>query len=251
LKEGRTFVDNDERSGRPSTSTTPENIANVREAILADRRETIHNVCDIVGLSYGTVQRILADNLNMRRICARFVPRLLSDDDQKAHRVYVCRKLKQRNRCDPNFVSNIITCDETWVFGYDIEIKQQSSQWESPNSQRPERVRQFHSNVKSMLIVFSTSKTLFTRNSYPLVKPSKTSFTVRFWSGWGRAFGANFQTSGRTTIGFSTMTTRLLTYHSLFDYSWLPKTLQWFLTPLLAWPRPCDFFQFLKMKLRL
>jgi len=39
FKEGRTFVDDDERSGRPSTSTTAENIAEVREAILAERRQ--------------------------------------------------------------------------------------------------------------------------------------------------------------------------------------------------------------------
>jgi len=86
FKNGRTSVDDDERSGRPSTSTKPENIAKVREAILADRRQTIHDVCEIAGLSYGTVQRISADNLNMRHISARFVPRLLSDD-QKALRV--------------------------------------------------------------------------------------------------------------------------------------------------------------------
>ena len=40
----RTFVDDDERSGRPSTSTTPENVVKVSEAILADRRQTIHDV---------------------------------------------------------------------------------------------------------------------------------------------------------------------------------------------------------------
>ena len=66
FKDGRTSVDDDEHSGRPLISTTPGNIAKVREAILADRRQTIHDVCEIVGLSYGTVQRILEDNLNMR-----------------------------------------------------------------------------------------------------------------------------------------------------------------------------------------
>ena len=89
----------------------------------------------------------------------------------------------------------------------------------------------------------STSKALSTRNSYPLVKPSMESFTARFWSGWWRAFDANVQTSGRKTIGFSTMTTHPLTHHLLFDNSWLPKTLQWL--------SPCDFFLFPKMKLRL
>jgi len=100
FNDGRTSVDDDERSGRQSTSTTPENVANVREAVVAGRRQTIHGVCEIVGLSCGTVQSILADNLNMRRISARFVPRLLSDD-QKARRVSVCRELKQEARDDP------------------------------------------------------------------------------------------------------------------------------------------------------
>jgi hypothetical protein len=59
----------------------------------------------------------------MRRITARFVPRLLSDD-QKAHRVSGCRELKQQARDDPNFTSNIITGVETWVYGYDPETKQ-------------------------------------------------------------------------------------------------------------------------------
>jgi len=152
FKDRQTPVDDDELSGRPSTSTTLENIAKVCEAILADRRQTIHDVCEIVGLSYGTVQRILADSLNMRCISARFVPRLLSDD-QKALGVSVCRELKQQARDDPNFISNIITCHETWVYGYDPETKQQLSQWKSPNSLQPKIARQVCSNVKSMLIV--------------------------------------------------------------------------------------------------
>jgi len=82
FKDGRTSVDDDERFGRPSTSTIPENITNVCEAIRADPRQTIRDVCEIGGLSYGTVQRILADNLNTRRISARLVPRLLNDDQK-------------------------------------------------------------------------------------------------------------------------------------------------------------------------
>jgi histone-lysine N-methyltransferase SETMAR len=89
----------------------------------------------------------------MRCISARFVPRLLSDN-QKAHRVSVCRELKQQARDDSNFVSNIITGDETRVYGYDPETKQQLSQWKLPNSPRPKKACQVHSNVKSMLITF-------------------------------------------------------------------------------------------------
>jgi len=63
----------------------------------------------------------------MRRISARFVLRVLNDD-KKPLRVSVCRKLKQQARDDPNFIRNSITGDETWVYGYDPEAKQQSSQ---------------------------------------------------------------------------------------------------------------------------
>jgi hypothetical protein len=179
FKDGRTSVNDDERSGRQSTSTPPQNIAKVHETILADRSRTIHDICEIVGLSYGTVQCILADNLNVRHISAKFVPRLPSDD-QKAHRISVCRELKQQTRDDPNFISNIITGDETWVYAYDPETKQQSSQWKSPNSPWPKKVRQVRSNVKSILIVFFDIQGIVHKEFVPLVKPSMTGFTVRF-----------------------------------------------------------------------
>jgi hypothetical protein len=65
FKNGRMSVDDAECSGRPSTGTSTENVAEVREAILEDRTRMIHNVCNIVKLSYGTCQRILSSEFNM------------------------------------------------------------------------------------------------------------------------------------------------------------------------------------------
>jgi hypothetical protein len=76
FKDGR----DDKHSGRPSTCTTPEMIAEVLEVILKDRRQTIHAVCNRAGLSYGSCQHILADELSMRRIAAKFVPHLLKNE---------------------------------------------------------------------------------------------------------------------------------------------------------------------------
>ncbi|PNF41538.1 hypothetical protein B7P43_G12319 [Cryptotermes secundus] len=86
LKNGRISTDDDDRSGRPSTGKTPENVAKVRDLILQDRRLTIQDLCNTLGLSYGTCQRILSEELNMRRIAAKFVPRLLQNE-QKQHRL--------------------------------------------------------------------------------------------------------------------------------------------------------------------
>jgi hypothetical protein len=80
FKNGRTSVDHDERSGRPSTDTQLENVAKLHGVIREDCRQTIRDVCNIVGLSYGTYQHISSDELNMRRTAAKFMRRLLTDD---------------------------------------------------------------------------------------------------------------------------------------------------------------------------
>jgi hypothetical protein len=55
---------------------------------------------------------------------------------------------------DATFLSRVITGGKNWIYGYDPETKQQSSQWKSPNLPRPKKTRQVKSKVKSMLIIF-------------------------------------------------------------------------------------------------
>jgi len=153
FKRGRTSLEDDERSGRPSTSSTPKNVETIRWLVHEDRRRTIKEIAAIVNVSYGTVQTILTCDLNMHRVAAKFVPRLLTPE-QKEHRVAICEELRQRALDDPSFMSRIITGDESWVYGYDPETKQQSSQWKSPESPRPKKARQSRTALKSMLIVF-------------------------------------------------------------------------------------------------
>jgi len=51
-------------------------------------------------------------------------------------------------------MSSVITGDKSWVYGYDPETKQMSSQWKTASSLWPKKVRQVKSNVKTMLIAF-------------------------------------------------------------------------------------------------
>jgi hypothetical protein len=82
-----------------------------------------------------------------------FVPRLLHNE-QWDHWVQVCTELQNAVRHDPNFLSRVITVDESWLCNYDSETKLQSSQWKMPSSPRPKKARQLHSNIKSLLIIF-------------------------------------------------------------------------------------------------
>jgi [histone H3]-lysine36 N-dimethyltransferase SETMAR len=157
FKEGRESVKDDERSGRPVTSVVDLNVSIIRDLILEDNRLTIRELADDVGISYGTCQSILTETLEMRRVAAKFVPRLLTDH-QREHRMEICAELKQRAEIDPNFINSIITGDETWLYGYDPETKAQSSVWQTKGSPRVKKCRQVRSNVKSLLTVFFDSK---------------------------------------------------------------------------------------------
>jgi len=96
--------------------------------ILQNRRLTIREIAEDVGISFGSCQAILTEKLNMQRVAAKFVPRVLTED-QKANRVNISQELLDRVSVDENFLKTIVTGDETWVYGYDVETKAQSSQW--------------------------------------------------------------------------------------------------------------------------
>jgi len=153
FKRGRTSLEDDESLGWTSMSSTPKNVETIWRLVHEDRRRTIKDIATIVNVSYGTVQTILTCDLNMHRVAAKFVPRLLTPE-QKEHHVAICQELRHRAVDDPSFISRVITGDETWVYEYDPEAKQQSSQWKSPGSPRPKKARQSRSTTKSMLIMF-------------------------------------------------------------------------------------------------
>jgi len=123
FKRGRTSLEDDERSGRPSTSSTLKNVETIRQLVHEDRRRTIKDIAAIVNVSYGTVQTIFTCDLNMHHVAAKFMPRLLTPK-QKEHHVAICQDLHQHALDDPSFMSRVITGDESWVYGYDPETKQ-------------------------------------------------------------------------------------------------------------------------------
>ena len=61
LKTGRTSVDDDERTRRPTSCTTPETVA----------CRTICDIAEEVEVGYGTCQRVLTEELGMHQICAQ------------------------------------------------------------------------------------------------------------------------------------------------------------------------------------
>ena len=59
------------------TVSTDKRIAAIEEYAMKDRRITVRQVGENFNIGYGTAQDILTNVLGMRRVCARWVPRLL------------------------------------------------------------------------------------------------------------------------------------------------------------------------------
>jgi len=75
-------------------------------------------------------------------------------EDQKANRVNISQELLDCVSVVANFLKTIVTGEETWVYGYDVETKAQSSQWVWQGMPRPKKARMNRSTMKVILVVF-------------------------------------------------------------------------------------------------
>jgi len=114
------------RPGRPKTVTTLEIIDQIHELIYEDGRISAKSVAEQLGISRERVGSIIHEDLDMRKLSAKWVPKCLHAD-QKRQRCQSSEQILEFFRCDPNdFLSRLVTMDEAWLYQYDPETKQQS-----------------------------------------------------------------------------------------------------------------------------
>jgi hypothetical protein len=70
--------------------------------------------------------------------------------------------------------------DESWIYGYDPETKQQSSQWKRPQSPRANNVHQVQCSTKSMPVFFDVKATDHREFVHPNTGLVSSDFTLMF-----------------------------------------------------------------------
>ncbi|VVC33880.1 Hypothetical protein CINCED_3A006513 [Cinara cedri] len=159
FSEGLESTEDDQRPIRPVTVSTPETVTKINQIVRADRRMSIRMITEAVNADKEMVRKILHEELHMIKVCAKLVPKNLTPD-QKFLRQQTCSDFLEKLKEDPGLMKNIITCNETWIFLYDVETKRQSMYWKTPESPRIKKARMSKSKFKAMLIVFFLTLTV-------------------------------------------------------------------------------------------
>ncbi|EGI58468.1 FLJ37770-like protein, partial [Acromyrmex echinatior] len=127
FKMGCTSTEDTPRSGRPKEATNAEIAKQVHRIVLSDRKMKLRELTEAVGISKERAGYILHDVLEMKKLSARWVPRLLIID-QKQQRiddsttVWRCCSVIERTFFDVLFTSNeeVITETEAYFEGLDV-----------------------------------------------------------------------------------------------------------------------------------
>ena len=137
FESGVESIKNTLKSGRPKSASRKEIVSKIKEIIEGDARFTVRDIARKVGISLSTVHLILKKHLKVRKISARWVPHLLSDE-QKRQRVKVAKKLLQMfPKYDKKQFANVVTGDETWVHYFEPVRKVSNKIWATKHSKRP------------------------------------------------------------------------------------------------------------------
>src|SRR5436190_20561182 len=85
----------------------------------------------------------------MRKLSARWVPRLLTLEHKRNRMTTSKHCLDMFKRNPKEFLRRFVTVDETWIHHYTPETKEQSKQWTEPANPLQRRQKRFHRPERS------------------------------------------------------------------------------------------------------
>jgi histone-lysine N-methyltransferase SETMAR len=98
------------------------------------------------------------EHLQYKKMCARWVPQMLTEERKSRHMGAALTFLKQYHQEDNNFLDQIFTGDETWVSHINPESKCQSMVWHHSHSPSKPKIFKQTSTHKVLATVLLDQK---------------------------------------------------------------------------------------------
>ena len=154
FNEGRENVHDEARSGRPSL-VSDDLVHKVNERVRDDRRCTISDLSlHFPQISRTLLYDIVSSHLGYRKVCARWVHKMLTEEHKKQRVVCALTFLMRYLKEGDGMLSHIVTGDETWVSHITSESKQHSLHWKYTGSPKRKKFKRTFSTRKIMCAVF-------------------------------------------------------------------------------------------------
>lgn len=116
FSNGKTSIDDNRGKIRKPPVTDEKTVARVKKLVDADPRVSGQFIAQTLDISSGSAFKILKQKLRYKKVCARWVPHLLTQNDQTKRVDYAQRLLNVYENCDQRRLDEIIIGDETWVY---------------------------------------------------------------------------------------------------------------------------------------
>ena len=149
FKDGKFSVEGETRPGRPKTSVTKANIAAVKIVVKHDVQLSVKDI--------ASVQTILKKHLDLRKVCAGWVPHLLTEEQKTQRLKCAWELLKTYKGCNSRVISNLLTEDETWVHMSEPQRRADNKQWKRKDQKRPCISKRILSSKNILYAIFFNS----------------------------------------------------------------------------------------------
>ena len=154
FNEGRENLHDGPRNGRLSV-VNEDLVHTVERKNRENRQFTILSLSlHFPQFSCSLLHEIVSNKLKFRRLCARWVPKMRTEEHKWKQQASALDFLTQYSEEGDNFLSRVVTGDETWVSHATPELKQQPMWWRHTSSPTKTKFKQTASTQKIMCTVF-------------------------------------------------------------------------------------------------
>ena len=92
---------------------------------------------ELSGIHSSSVLKILRERLGLRKICACWVPHLLTDGQKQSWVRLASQVIEKCDKCNPRRLEEIVTGDETYIYHFQPDSKVKNKVWVSSEGDRP------------------------------------------------------------------------------------------------------------------
>ncbi len=162
FRAGHVRIVDKERRAKRKSGRSAANIRRVESIVANDRHVTLARIMLETQLKSTTVHRILTKDLGLSKRSVKLVPTHLTDT-QMLRRVTVCDFWTRLFLHDRRVFKVAVTVDESWIYCYDPETKEQSREWHRSMEPCPQHARRMLATGKIMVVTFFNAKGLIYR----------------------------------------------------------------------------------------